>query len=194
MVKLEGMKVFLVPYRREHVPKYHAWMQDPFLLEITGSEPLSLSEEYAMQHTWTIDPKKCTFIILEKEKMDKNADYDDAQEQAMVGDVNLYMNDIEEPFTAEVEIMIAEPDCRGKGLAREAVQLMMTYAIKCLNISKFRAKIGDTNLVSLHLFRTLGFRDISHSIVFNQVTLEVLVEEQLKDLLKSSVGELQLLE
>ncbi|MCO5581356.1 hypothetical protein L7F22_035238 [Adiantum nelumboides] len=112
----------------------------------------------------------------------------------MVGDVNLYMNDVEEPFTAEIEIMIAESARRGKGLGREAVQLMMAYAIEHLNISKFRAKIGDVNSASLHLFRSLGYEDVSHSAVFNQVTLEILVDEQLCMSLKSSVGPLSLLD
>lgn len=51
-----GKKVILVPYMKEHVPKYHEWMQDPFLLEATGSEPLTLEQEYEMQLSWTQDP------------------------------------------------------------------------------------------------------------------------------------------
>eukprot|EP00250_Pteridium_aquilinum_P001125 c11332_g1_i2 orf=164-748(-) len=193
MVGVEGRRVLLVPYRREHVPKYHAWMQDPHLLEATGSEPLSLSQEYAMQQSWTLDPHKCTFIVLDKQRINGDLSLDDPQEAAMVGDINLYMNDVEEALTAEIEIMIAEVDCRGKGLGREAVQLMMIYAIEHLNIAKFRAKIGNTNVASLHLFRSLGFKDVSYSSVFNQVTLEILVDEKLCETLKSVLGELQLL-
>ncbi|KAK2998641.1 hypothetical protein RJ639_023716, partial [Escallonia herrerae] len=66
-VSLEGGKVILVPYMKEHVPKYHQWMQDPVLLAATGSEPLTLDQEYQMQLSWTQDPFKQTFIILEKE-------------------------------------------------------------------------------------------------------------------------------
>ena len=43
------------PYRRRHVARYHAWMQDPWLREMTASEPLSLDEEYAMQASWRDD-------------------------------------------------------------------------------------------------------------------------------------------
>ena len=39
----------------------------------------------------------------------------------MAGDVNLYWNDIEEPNTVEIEIMVAEAKCRRKGVAYEAL-------------------------------------------------------------------------
>ena len=61
---IQGSKVVLVPYRREHVPKYHEWMKSEELQELTGSEPLSLEEEFRMQETWRRDPDKCTFIVL----------------------------------------------------------------------------------------------------------------------------------
>lgn len=44
-----GEKAILVPYRAEHVPRYHEWMQDPHLQETTASEPLTMEEEYEMQ-------------------------------------------------------------------------------------------------------------------------------------------------
>ena len=56
---LEGVKIILVPYMKEHVPRYHGWMQDPALLKATGSEPLSLEEEYQMHLSWITDRCSC---------------------------------------------------------------------------------------------------------------------------------------
>jgi hypothetical protein len=49
-----GERAMLVPYRREHVLRYHEWMQDPALLEATASEPLSLAQEFEVNRSWTL--------------------------------------------------------------------------------------------------------------------------------------------
>ncbi|XP_010936609.1 GCN5-related N-acetyltransferase 9 isoform X2 [Elaeis guineensis] len=175
---LEGKKVVLVPYMREHVPRYHEWMQDPALLLATGSEPLTLDQEYQMHLSWTQDPNKHTFILLDKELIAGSFVHGDPHVEAMVGDVNIYMNDPDDLQTAEIEIMIAEPKSRGKGLGEESVLMMMTFAVENYGIQKFCAKIGDSNAASLHLFRKLGYVDASYSEVFKEVTLELPVTEQ----------------
>ena len=64
--RVVGTKVILVPYTAAHVEKYHAWMSRLDLQQLTGSEPLSLEEEFKMQKSWKEDNDKCTFIILHK--------------------------------------------------------------------------------------------------------------------------------
>ncbi|KAL9994346.1 putative transcription regulator GNAT family [Helianthus debilis subsp. tardiflorus] len=73
----------------------------------------------------------------------------------MVGDVNMYMNDLEDAQLGEIEIMIAEPKSRGKGLGKESVLMMLAFAIENHKINTFRAKIGDSNEASLNMFRKL---------------------------------------
>lgn len=45
----------------------------------------------------------------------------------MIGDTNLYFNDLDEPHTAECEIMIAEEQARGRRIGWEAMILMLRY-------------------------------------------------------------------
>ncbi|KAL4568712.1 hypothetical protein LXL04_024327 [Taraxacum kok-saghyz] len=105
---------------------------------------------------------------------------------AMVGDVNIYMNDLEDSNLAEIEIMIAEPKrSRGEGLGMESVLMMTVFAIENHKINTFRAKIGDSNEASLNMFRKLGFEEVSHSEIFKEVTLELpITAEKSKELIK----------
>ncbi|KAK3148116.1 hypothetical protein QOZ80_3BG0290890 [Eleusine coracana subsp. coracana] len=167
-----GERVVLVPYLREHVPRYHEWMQDPALLEATASEPLSLAQEFDVHRSWTLDPLKHTFIVLDKELIEGKFQPGNPHTEAMVGDVNIYMNDPDDSQLAEIEIMIAEQKSRGKGIGQEAILMMMAFAVEKYGIHTFKAKISESNTASLKLFRKLGFKDASYSAVFKEVTLE----------------------
>ncbi|KAF8414214.1 hypothetical protein HHK36_002214 [Tetracentron sinense] len=187
-VSLAGEKVILVPYMKEHVPKYHQWMQEPALLQATGSEPLTLEQEYEMQLSWTQDPNKQTFIVLDKQMVVGDFVHGDPHVEAMVGDVNIYMNDLDDSQMAEIEIMIAEPKSRGKGLGKESVLMMMAFAVENFRIHTFRAKIGDSNIASLDMFRKLGFEDASYSEIFKEATLEFPVRKPVREELLSLIG------
>ncbi|KAL9319540.1 hypothetical protein ACSQ67_011379 [Phaseolus vulgaris] len=180
-VSLEGEKVILVPYMEDHVPKYHQWMKDPSLLQATASEPLTLQEEYRMQLSWFQDPTKETFIVLDKDLVVGQFSHGQPHLEAMVGDVNLFMNDLDDPHVAEVEIMIAEQKSRRKGLGKESVLMMITFAIEKLGINIFRTKIGDSNGASLDLFQKLGFVQTSYSSTFKEVTLELQITQPKKE-------------
>ncbi|KAM7447569.1 N-acetyltransferase 9 [Porites harrisoni] len=150
---LEGEKVVLVPYKKEHVPRYHDWMQSPELLEQTASERLTLEQEYDMQNSWFQDENKCTFIILDKRKW---LQLETTETECMAGDVNLFLDDSRRDV-AEIEIMIA--------------------GNTNLGIQKYEAKIGCSNDASLRLFNKIGFTEVSVSEVFKEVTLEMNVTE-----------------
>ncbi|KAK3841850.1 MAG: N-acetyltransferase 9-like protein [Linnemannia gamsii] len=170
---LVGQKCVLVPYLKRHVEHYNKWMQSPELLEMTASEPLTIEEEYEMQESWRVDENKCTFIILARESPNQEITPENALAQPMVGDVNLFFNDHDDPHAAEIEIMIAEPTYRRKGMGLEALRMMMTYAYQSLGTKRITAKISTENQGSIQLFLTqLEFVQISYSQIFEEVTLE----------------------
>ncbi|TFK83985.1 acyl-CoA N-acyltransferase [Polyporus arcularius HHB13444] len=176
--------VILVPYRKEHVAKYHEWMSDEELRELTASEPLTLEEEYEMQRKWQQDEDKLTFIILSGESLPPLEGDVVTPEllagQPMIGDVNLFLKGVpaDEDFEVEAEIMIAEPAYRRRGVAYTALQLMLSYATDSsspspLPVPKDRlvARIGEKNEASIRLFEKLGFTVTKRVAVFEEVEL-----------------------
>ncbi|RDB30015.1 N-acetyltransferase 9 [Hypsizygus marmoreus] len=225
-----GKNVVLVPYRAEHVPKYHEWMCDEELRLLTASEPLSLEEEFDMQQKWLVDEDKLTFIVLarddtttmsqeqieEASNLDCTVSPEDPYIRSlrMIGDVNLFLHgqipnaltpftmrapDVsredadDNDFEAELEIMIAEPAYRRKGLALETLQLMLRYAtgapstyfgaptashdkpssVSSLHIppESLVTRITESNTPSIRLFEKLGFQVTKRVEVFKEVEM-----------------------
>lgn len=183
--------------------RYHEWMKDPKMLELTGSEPLSLAEEIAMQKSWRDDNDKCTFIVLAKERCtflpdghQEDPAFVDRNLSAMVGDVNLFFSDEDEDEDeedgiessnqgqetklggshkqAEIDIMIAESDHRGQGLGREATCLMLLYGASNVGFRRAFCKINQDNHASRNLFeKKLGFIECAYAECFQQYELEL---------------------
>lgn len=42
-----------------------------------------------------------------------------------------------------------------------------------LQVTRYTVKIGDDNVVSLSMFKKLGFQEVSHSSAFQETTLEL---------------------
>ena len=182
---LQGPLARLVPYRAQHVPQYHAWMQDPALLELTCSEPLTLEEEHANQVSWCEDELKLTFIVCAAPPGEPVGDLT----RGMAGDVNAFFTAWDtssdepaapgatsdsQPLLAEVEIMVADSAQRRRGLGREASLLFLHFvAAHVPHVCAFCAKIGEDNEPSLRLFEQLGFREHKRLAAFKQVELRM---------------------
>jgi len=164
------------------VPTYHEWMQDPELLDLTGSEPLTLQEEYEMQQTWRDSEDKLTFIVLDRSLPADPALGLEGREGAMVGDVNVFFSQAglvegEEELglyeAGEIEVMIASSSSRRRGLAKEALSLLQAYCIEHLETKHFVAKIKDHNAPSVALFERLGYRFMKHVEVFHELVYQL---------------------
>jgi RimJ/RimL family protein N-acetyltransferase len=69
--------------------------------------------------------------------------------------------------------MVAEKDSRRKGIATEALKLMMLLAIDQLGTTKFTAKIVDDNFPSIRLFEKQGFVKMKTVACFSEVHYEL---------------------
>ncbi|XP_076286990.1 N-acetyltransferase 9-like protein [Lasioglossum baleicum] len=182
-LKIIGTNVILVPYKEKHVKRYHEWMKSPELQYFTGSEALTLEEEFSMQQRWCQDEDKCTFIILEKSILLNTSD----EIEAMIGDTNLFFNDPDQANTAEAEIMIANVAYRNKKRGWEAMILMLLYGIDKLHVTRYRAKIKLDNENSIKMFTKLQFQETEKNQVFQECTLEKVVCQEWRKWLHSEI-------
>ncbi|XP_037045761.1 N-acetyltransferase 9-like protein [Bradysia coprophila] len=180
-LKIVGQGVILIPYEEKHVEKYHKWMSNKELQELTASEPLTLEQEYEMQRSWRIDDDKCTFLILDKEKYETTGD----EIESLIGDTNLFVD--HESQSAETEIMIAESDARRKKFGWEAMLMMIKFGISYLNCGSFVAKIGFSNDKSQRMFEKMQFKEISRSEIFKEITYERVCTKDWLDWLDSNI-------
>lgn len=161
-VVIAGPEVTLVPYSEDLVRTYHRWMECETLRYLTGSERLSLEEEFLMQRKWEEDPNKWTFIVTLSDN-----------DSTPVGDVNMFMSENLQD-AAEIEIMIAEPSARRRGVAQTALRWMMGYASKSFGVHRVLAKIKDDNESSIRLFRDkLGFKLLEALPAFGETVFEL---------------------
>ncbi|KAI0438540.1 acetyltransferase domain-containing protein [Xylaria telfairii] len=200
-------KILLVPYDAHHVGRYHEWMQNETLREATASDLLSLEEEYENQQSWRTAHDKLTFIVcLPAAGTDSGvicAGDEDAPLR-MVGDVNLFLTPLDDDsgdgevgvngskeerdeIKGEIDIMIAAPEHRRKGLGEAAVRAFLRYltenhnsvmeeylqaaGMKAARIKRLVAKIHATNAGSIRLFGNLRFRRDGDPDYFGEISM-----------------------
>jgi len=134
------------------------------------------------------------FLSEDEEDDDENEDEHDSKTTATV--TNAPLPDNPQPpkriIQAELDIMIAEDNCRGKGLGKEASCLMMLYGAKSTSIRRFFCKVKETNEASLALFQKhLGFEQCAYAACFKEYELERKYEtsEQMIQEVTKTIGE-----
>ena len=75
---------------------------------------------------------------------------------------------------AELEVMVAEPASRRRGIARESLLMLMRWVGDSVpGVSEFVVKVTNENEASLQLFKGLGFRVRRVLDVFEQTELRL---------------------
>jgi diamine N-acetyltransferase len=145
---LEGDKISLRPPEPSDVDLMLSWENDPEVWTVSRLHtPYSRFqvEQYVLSDQFDIFvQKQLRFLICER------------KENRPVGCIDLFDFD---PIHSRlgVGILIGSKEDRGKGYASQALEMIINYCFKTLNLHQVYAQIGKTNNDSLRLFQSKGF-------------------------------------
>ena len=148
IVNLAGDHVALGPLRRDLLPDYQRWVNDLSTAGRLGMvpEPWTLEREttwYDHAATGT-DP---TFTIYERSTW------------RPIGTCALMQVDYRHG-TAEIVVLIGEPECRGRGYGTEAVRLLLDYAFTALGLFNVMLGVDEDNVAAHRAYLKAGFKEI----------------------------------
>ena len=148
-LNIVGENVALGPLRKDLVPTYTRWYNDFHTLRTLDATPLPLTlEQDERQHERLValSETQVSFTVYER----KNA--------RPIGNVGLLEVDYRNR-TAELALVIGEPDTRGKGYGTESTQLALDYAFIGLGLHNVMLRVFEYNIAGIRVYTKVGFRE-----------------------------------
>jgi len=143
--KLEGERVFLSPINMDDLEQYTAWINDLSMTINLGnaSTPISLASEKEFLEKLVREGHNYAIVLKDDE--------------TLIGNCSLFnINHIQR--TAEAGIFIGDKKYRGKGYGTEAMQLLLAYGFKVLNLNNIMLKVYSFNKQAIRSYEKAGFR------------------------------------
>lgn len=151
---LRGKLVFLRMVEPEDALDLLLWENNPENWKVTDTEvPFSLHgmQQLIEQQQQFRSSGQLRFIIC---SVDSNKS---------LGSIDLYDTDFKNG-NASVGVLIALPEERGKGFAKEALQLLIEYVKSIFDFHNLVASIQEDNTLSIKLFESIGFFQVGRRI------------------------------
>lgn len=147
VMTIVGEKVSLGPLRRDLIPVYQRWMNDPVTLRAYDTlRPLTLEQVADWYDRQMQASDMVRFTVYERVTGQP------------IGKTALYDLDFRNRC-AEFGILIGEASARGKGYGTEATQLMLDYAFTALGLHNVRLEALAFNEPALRAYRKAGFKE-----------------------------------
>ncbi len=172
-VVLTGERVCLGPVRKDLIPVYQRWINDPevnLFLTLWGTV-LSLEDE----EKWYEGINSRTdriFTVYHRESM------------VPIGNTGLHRVDFRHG-SAELGIVLGEKEYWGQGLGTEAVRLVVDFGLTALGLNSIRLRVLEHNLRAVRCYEKAGFRTAGRfrqamkvgSRLYDEVLMDVVASE-----------------
>jgi len=145
---LIGERIKLVPTKKEYIESYIKWIND---LEITQYlvmfRPMTIEMEEAWYENLPKRENNFLFAIVISEENEK---------ELLIGNCGIHQVNWKDRVGV-CGIMIGEKDYWGKGYGTEALELLLDYSFKTLNLNRIELLVYDFNQRGIRCYEKLGF-------------------------------------
>ena len=146
-----GTRVYLRTLAPRDLDLLAAWVDDPFLERMVGSEFLN-----AYKHVWDKDPAFYEAVLTDPTQVVLVVEANRGWARP-VGVVRLFNIHLLEGY-AFLETIIADSRAMKRGFGVEAGKLISYYGVDALGLRRIEAKVYEYNALSINSLRRNGFR------------------------------------
>jgi len=145
---LIGDGIRLRAAERSDIPNFVRWLNDPDVYHnLQLRSPLSLADEERWFEGMLTRPPREQVLVIEIET---------PQGWRPVGNTSLMAFDLVSA-NAEVGIFIGEKDLWGRGIAQNALRLVLNYAFNDLNLERVGLRVYAPNHHAIRCYEAVGF-------------------------------------
>ena len=148
--KLVGDSIYLSPRNSEDIEIFTKWLNDFQVTDGLGRSGLMVTlngEKQYLENVHDNDNTRYYFVIVTLEN------------DEMIGTVSLeninYIN-----RSAKLGIFIGEEKRRGKGIGKEAIQLILDYGFHYLNLNSIQLSVFAFNERAIACYEKCGFKEV----------------------------------
>jgi RimJ/RimL family protein N-acetyltransferase len=147
ILNVEGDLVALGPLRRELLPLYTRWINDPAAARTLGAFlPVTLEGETKWYDEWATLEKIVPFTIYARPELKP------------IGTASLF--DVDHRNRAAVfGIFVGDPEYRGRGYGTETTRLVLDYAFTAVGLHNVMLTVFDLNPAGIRAYEKAGFKE-----------------------------------
>ncbi|MFH1310752.1 MAG: GNAT family protein [Candidatus Omnitrophota bacterium] len=147
-MEINGKRIYLkILTTKDDLTNYLRWMNDSDIVRFTESKGKSYSQEDLNDYISAMSNDKNHFFGVYLNNDNRHIG------NIKLGDINIVHK------RADIGLIIGEKDLWGQGFGTEAIELLIAYAFKELNLRKVVAGMYADNLGSYKAFLKSGFKE-----------------------------------
>jgi diamine N-acetyltransferase len=144
---LPGRSMILHLLKEQDLPLTLSWRnRDDIRFNFKTSDILSLDQHVAWWKNYVTNNRDFVFVVHETINLNRP-----------VGQISVYNIDLDNREAEFGRLMIGEKEARGKGLAKEATKLVVSWAFNTFQLKRIYLDVFKNNTGAVGLYRDCGF-------------------------------------